>query len=710
VQNTRRYSYDSGGSIQMKIGSDVRVLRPLGFFVVLLAATFALIIFPSAAQAQTGNVAFSQSVYTALVSQTNAVITVNFSGSADPATVDYMTSDGSAVGGVDYVPVSNTLFFAAGSLTATFNITLLNNPAAAPTQTVNLALLNPAGSALAGSPSNAVLEIINNLVQELQFSQTSYSVDDTDTVATITIVRVGATNGAVAVNFSTSDGSARAGVDYTMTTGTVEFADGVLSNTVTIPILPPPSLLETNQTVNLTLTIPAGGATLGNPTHAQLTIVATGPQAIVLSAAAYAVHEHVGRATVTAIRFGDSTTQDTVNYATSDGTASNGVDYFSTSGTLVFAPGVERASFSFSFVEFKTFQSNKTVNATLSNPVGASLETPSNAVVTIVNDKPQTITFTNAGGGVVTLLLKSAGTMQPTQLEPLTLVLDATDIGTTLTMKVKKAKGGGTGTLQIDQITGDGACRLIDAGDFDVTGAGIQLGDYLKQLKIHDLLNGAGIVANGAVNQNTSITAHNLDDGCAIDLGSRLSKLSAARFGDGATIVAPAIGGISIKGDKRNGIPGDFRGTITASGDGIATNQNALGKLAVSGVISNASIAVANGSVGAISALQMLDSTVFVGYAPTDPSNPLASGTFVANLRLGSVSIRSTANGFVNSDLAAALVGGVNLSSVPTDNGGVIFGVVASQHVGSVAVKTPKFRWMPNGANDQSLGDFHVIQ
>jgi Calx-beta domain-containing protein len=694
----------------MNIGSDVRFLKPLGFLVLFLVSAFVSILFPREARAQTGNVAFSQSVYTAVVSQTNAVITVNFSGSADPATVDYMTSDGTAVNGVDYTGVSNTLFFAAGSLTASFNITLLNNPAAAPTQTVNLALLNPSGSAVAGSPSNAVLEIINNLMQQLQFSQTAYSVDDTDTVATITIVRVGATNGAVAVNFSTSDGSARAGVDYTMTTGTVQFADGVISNTVTIPILPPPSLLETNQTVNLTLTAPTGGATLGNPVHAQLTIVATGPQVMQLTSATYAFHEHVGRATVTAIRFGNSSTQDSVNYATSDGTASNGVDYFSTSGTLVFAPGVARSSFSFSFVEFKTFQSNKTVNVTLSNPVGGPLGTPSTAVVTIVNDKPQTITFTNSGGGVVTLLLKSAGTMAPSNLEPLTLVLDATDSGTTLTMKVKKAKGGGTGTLQIDQITGDGACRLIDAGDFDIVGAGIQLGDYLKQLKIHDLLNGAGIVANGSENQNTSITAHNLDDGCAIELGSRLSKLSAARFGDGAAIVAPAIGNISIKGDKRNGIAGDFRGSITASGDGIATNQNALGKLAVSGVISNVSIAIANGGVGAISAFQMLDSTVFVGYVPTDPSNPLASGTFVPGLRLSSVSIRSIANGFVNSDLAASAVGTVNLSSVPTDNGGIIFGVLASQHVGSVTVKTPKFRWMPNGADDQSLGDFHVIQ
>src|ERR1039458_3950467 len=101
------------------------------------------------------------------------------------------------------------------------------------------------------------------------------------------------------------------------------------------------------------------------------------------------------------------------------------------------------------------------------------------------------------------------------------------------------------------------------------------------------------------------------------------------RFGVDATIDAPWIGNISIKGDKRNGIPGDCDGTITVSGAGIATNQLALAQLSVAGAISNATIAIANGSIGSISAVQMIDSTVFVGYTPDDPSNPLASGTFL---------------------------------------------------------------------------------
>ena len=703
VRNMRRQYFGSRGS--------VRVLRTPGVLISLLVAGFAAIFFPGLARAQTGTVFFSQTPYTAFVSQSNALITVILSGTTDQtAAVDFMTTNGTALAGVAYTAVSNKLNFAGGLLTNNVNVPLRNNGIPGSTQTVNLVLLNPTGSAALGVPSTDVLNIINDEMEQLQFAQASFSADDTDTVATITVVRIGATNVAVAVNFSTSDGSARNGIDYTMATGTVTFADGVVTNTFTIPIVAhPPGTLETNQTVNVTLTTPTGGATLGSPINAQLIIVATGPPVIQLSAANLNVHEHVGHATISALRFGNAGVTARVDYATSDGTASNGIDYFSTSGNLVFAPGIARSSFSFAFQKFKTFQSNKTVNVTLINPVNSSLGTQTVEVVTIVNDEPQTITFTNAGGGVVTLLLKTAGAMSVSQNEPLLLALAATDEGSTLTIKVKKSRTG-TGTLQIDQITGDGSCGLIDAGDFDFVGAGIAMDGVLKALKIHDLLSNGVIMASGSGLQNTSILAHNLDDGCAINLGSRLKSLRAARFGVGATIVAPAIGAITIKGDRRNAIPGDFRGTITVSGDGIATNQNALGKLAVSGTMSTATVAVANGSVGSISAFQMIDSAVFVGYTPTVPGNPiLGGGTFVADLRLGSVGTRSISNGFVNSDIAASEVGQVSLSSVVTDNGGLGFGVAASQHIGGVMVKTPAFHWMPsNPANDQSFGDFHV--
>jgi Calx-beta domain len=89
---------------------------------------------------------------------------------------------------------------------------------------------------------------------------------------TITITRTGGSAGAVGVTFATSNGTATAGSDYTATTQTVSFASGDTANkTVSVPITDDTSV-EGNETVKLTLSNPTGGATLGNPSTAVLTI------------------------------------------------------------------------------------------------------------------------------------------------------------------------------------------------------------------------------------------------------------------------------------------------------------------------------------------------------------------------------------------------------------------------------------------------------
>ncbi|HVM59954.1 MAG TPA: Calx-beta domain-containing protein [Verrucomicrobiae bacterium] len=702
--------------------------RTARFLILLTAATLAIAFLPAAARAQTGTVAFSQTTYTVTTAQSNATINIVFTGSTDDtAFIDFSTSDGTAADGVNYVGTMGTNFtlsfqpniltdevgvVTAGPVTNTILIGILGGGAPQSTQTVSLALANPDGPITIGNQGTATLQIINTnvAVEQVQFAQSTYTADDTDTVATITMVRIGDTNESVTVNFNTQDGSAQAGVDYSNTTETVTFSSGTVSNTVAIPLIaPPPNALKTNQTVKLVLSNPTGGAALGSPSRAILTIRATGPPVIQFSDPAYRVHEHVGRATVTAIRFGDSSAQATADYATSDGTAQNGIDYFSTNGTLIFSPNSSRAGFTFQIMKFSTFQSNKTVNVTLSNATGASLGTQVTAVVTIVNDRPQTIVFTNSSGAVITLSLRSIGVMQVLQPEPLNLLLDETEAATKITMLVKNGRNA-TGFPQIDQITGASDCGLIDARAFDVVGAGIQLGGYLKQLRIHDLTNDAVVISSDPANRITSISAHNLMDGCVIDIGNRINRLQAARLGNGASLAAPQIGSVSLKGDKKAGISGDCAGTITISGDGLAANQLALGSLNVAGTINGASVIISNGSAGAVTASWMIDSTLYLGYSPNISTNPISGGgTFVDGTRLGSVNIHSLVNAFINSDIAASQIGSARFSTIVTSNGGLPFGVTA-QRISGASCKRPPFRFFPNGPNDQSLGDFHVLR
>ena len=107
----------------------------------------------------------------------------------------------------------------------------------------------------------------------LQFGQTAFSVAKGGGSITITVTRAGGIAGGVTVDYATGDGTAKAGIDYTATAGTLTFGAGETSRSFTIPILND-GLLTGDKTVFLTLGNPTGGATLaGQAAGASLSLV-----------------------------------------------------------------------------------------------------------------------------------------------------------------------------------------------------------------------------------------------------------------------------------------------------------------------------------------------------------------------------------------------------------------------------------------------------
>jgi predicted outer membrane repeat protein len=107
----------------------------------------------------------------------------------------------------------------------------------------------------------------------LQFSLANYSVGEGAGSATIVVTRVGGSAGAVGVTFATSDGTATAGSDYTTAGGTLSWADGDTATKTFVVTIIDDTVVEGNETVNLTLSNPTGGATLGAQATAILTII-----------------------------------------------------------------------------------------------------------------------------------------------------------------------------------------------------------------------------------------------------------------------------------------------------------------------------------------------------------------------------------------------------------------------------------------------------
>jgi len=105
----------------------------------------------------------------------------------------------------------------------------------------------------------------------LQFQNAVYAVVEGIPSIIVTVVRVGGDDGSVTIDYDTDDGSAVAPGDYATTSGTLTFLDGVTTQQIVIPIVND-GAPEGNQTFIVRIFNPGGGATLGAPDTATVTI------------------------------------------------------------------------------------------------------------------------------------------------------------------------------------------------------------------------------------------------------------------------------------------------------------------------------------------------------------------------------------------------------------------------------------------------------
>jgi len=106
----------------------------------------------------------------------------------------------------------------------------------------------------------------------MQFSATSYIVNENAGSVTVSVTRSGNTTPATTINYATGNGSATLPGDYTSTSGTLQFASGETVKTFVVPIIDD-SLIEGNETLNVVLSSPGAGALEGSPFTSMITIL-----------------------------------------------------------------------------------------------------------------------------------------------------------------------------------------------------------------------------------------------------------------------------------------------------------------------------------------------------------------------------------------------------------------------------------------------------
>ncbi len=225
----------------------------------------------------------------------------------------------------------------------------------------------------------------------------------------------------------------------------------------------------------------------------------------------------------------------TVNFATVDGTASAGVDYVATSGTLTFDPGQTSKTIIVTVAGDTLDEAGETFFVNLSNPTSATI-LDGQGVGTILDDDPTpSLSISN-----VTVAEGNAGTTNAV----FTLILSAAS-GQTVTVNFATADG--TATAGSDYVSASGALTF-DAGDTSKLVTVVVNGDTTPELTetFYVNLSGAINAAIGDAQGLGTITTEELPDFVipwpAFTAGGDPTSSSSPNYRLGSTIGQPASG------------------------------------------------------------------------------------------------------------------------------------------------------------------------
>lgn len=313
-------------------------------------------------------------------------VTVTRSGNTNLAvTMDFSTSNGTAVAGADYTAASGTLSFDSGVISNGFSVALADDGDPEGYETIDLHLFNPSLGVMVGNQSQAAIRIEDNdSAGQIFLSSGSYSESESAAMVVVPVYRVNGAVGMVSVAYAVAGGTAQAGMDFVATNGTLVFEPGVISNQLSIQFIND-CQDETDETILLALGDPQGGCVLLDPMNAVVTLVDDDSGGtLALSADAFAVSETNSELWVWARRTGGNDGTVTIAFSTSNGTAVAGTDYIATNGILTLEHGLTSNSFCVVITNVPDGSANETFSVRLSNPGGgAVLGVPSVATVTV---------------------------------------------------------------------------------------------------------------------------------------------------------------------------------------------------------------------------------------------------------------------------------------------------------------------------------------
>lgn len=300
--------------------------------------------------------------------------------------INYATANGTATSGSDYTAASGTLSFNSSDVSKTFTVSLTDDSTYEGNETLTGSLSSATNGATISDASGTGTISENEAAPS--FSVNDVSVAENGGSVTFTVTKTGATAFSHNVSYATANGTATAGFfqDYTAASGTLTFGTSETIKTVAITINDDtPPTWENTEAFTLDLSGATNGATIADSsgtcsiTESDLT-----PQFLAIPPGPVT---EGGSIVFTVSRQGNSAFTHSVNYASSNGTATAPADYTAVSGTLTFLASESSKTVTVSTINDTASEAaTETFNLNLSGATGGATASSSPGIGEIADD------------------------------------------------------------------------------------------------------------------------------------------------------------------------------------------------------------------------------------------------------------------------------------------------------------------------------------
>jgi hypothetical protein len=322
---------------------------------------------------------------------------------ADQIAVNYTTVDSSATAPADYASASGTITFEPGEILKTMGVAVHGDSLTEGDETFAVELSGASGATVSDGQAVGIIVDDENAPAVSIGDVTVVEGDAGTTEAALLLTLSHSSSDSVTVNYATADASATAPSDYQESVGTVTFDPMTTTRGLTVPVQGD-LVDEPNKTFFVTLSSPVN-AVLAD---AQGTVVITDDDATASVAVADTSVLEGDSGTVMAVfpvTLSNASSQEvTVEFETSNGTASAPADYLETSGTVAFPPGTVNATAEVPVVGDTVLEIDEVFSLDVISTTGADLS-HGRAEATITDDEPEptsTVLKARRRGGRVT--------------------------------------------------------------------------------------------------------------------------------------------------------------------------------------------------------------------------------------------------------------------------------------------------------------------